>query len=126
LPVSFNHRGSFDNLESFLKKMQRADIGRLLAMYAQEGVSALSGATPIDSAETASMWGYEITQTGTSITITWTNDNINQGFPVAIMLQYGYGTGTGGYVAGRDYINPAIRPIFDRIADGVWKVVTSA
>lgn len=126
MPASFNHRGSFDNLESFLKRMQRADIGRLLAMYAQDGVAALASATPIDSSETQSMWGYEINQTGTTITITWTNDNINQGFPVAIMLQYGYGTGTGGYVAGRDYINPAIRPIFDSIADGVWKVVTSA
>jgi subtilase family serine protease len=126
VPVSFNHRGSFDNLESFLKKMQNADISYLLHRYAKDGVAALSGATPIDSAETASMWGYTIEQFGTLIRITWTNDNINQGFPIAIMLQYGYGTGTGGYVYGRDYINPAIRPIFDRIADEVWKVVTSA
>lgn len=122
---SIFHRGSFDNLESFLDRIQKAEIGALLDAYAREGAAALSGATPIFSAETAGMWGYEIDQTEKGISIAWTNDNINKGFRVAIMLQYGYSTGTGGYVAGRDYINPAIRPTFDRIADEVWKVVTS-
>jgi hypothetical protein len=122
----FRHHGSFDNLESFLKTMQRVDISTALNALAQEGVWALMGATPLDTTETAHSWGYEIENTGDSLIIAWTNDNHNQGFPIAVMLQYGYATGTGGYVQGRDYINPAIMPIFDRIADAVWKVVTSA
>lgn len=122
----FNHRGSFDNLESFLKKMQKLDIRRAIELYAQDGVYALSAATPIDSGLAASSWGYEIEENSSSVTITWTNNDIESGFPVVIMLQYGYATGTGGYVQGRDFINPAIKPIFDRIADGVWKVVTSS
>lgn len=124
--ATFNHRGSFNNLESFLKRMEKLDITQLLQQYAQEGVFALSAATPQDSGLAASSWSYQIEHTGDSIIIAWTNYNVESGFPVAIMLQYGYSTGTGGYVAGQDYINPAIEPIFDRIADGVWKVVTSA
>lgn len=106
--------------------MQKLDISKLVQPYAQQGADALAAATPIDSGLAASSWGYEIHDSGSRVTITWTNDDIENGFPVAIMLQYGYSTGTGGYVQGRDYINPAIQPIFDRIADGVWKVVTSA
>lgn len=123
---NFNHRGSFDKLESFLRSMQNQDIGYILHFYAQLGVSALSSATPTDTTLTAGSWGYEIEQQGSAITIVWTNDSANQYFPVAIMLQYGYATGTGGYVQGRDYINPAIRPIFDDIANAIWKVVTDA
>lgn len=126
MAVSFGHRGSFDNLESFLKAMQKKDIDVVLRQHAQEGVSALASATPMETGLAASSWGYEIVHTGTSIIIAWTNDNIENGHHVAVMIQYGHGTGTGGYVVGRDYINPAIRPIFDRIADGIWKVVTSA
>jgi hypothetical protein len=122
----FRHRGSFDKLESFLRSMQKIDILKAIELYAQDGVFALSAATPQDSGLAASSWGYEIDHRGTSGTITWTNSNVESGFPVVIMLQYGYATGTGGYVQGNDYINPAIRPIFDRIADGVWKVVTSS
>jgi hypothetical protein len=123
---SFKHRGSFDNLESFLKRMQKIDYRNAIELYAQDGVFALSGATPRDSGLAASSWGYKVRYSDTHITITWTNNNVERGFPVAIMLQYGYATGTGGYVQGRDYINPAMRPIFDRIAEGVWKVVTSS
>lgn len=126
MPVSFSHRGSFDNLESFLARLQKTNIRPILEHYAQQGVVALSANTPVDSRETATSWGYRINQNRSRISIIWTNSSINKGFPVAIMLQYGYGTGTGGYVQGRDYINPAIRPVFDAIADGVWKVVTSA
>lgn len=124
--ATFNHRGSFEKLESFLKRMQTQDLTKLLQQYAQDGVSALSAATPQDSGLAASSWSYEIIHTGKSIIIAWNNDNVENGHPVAVMIQYGHGTGTGGYVAGRDYINPAIRPIFDRIADGIWKVVTSS
>ena len=89
------------------------------------GVSALESATPVDSGLTASSWDYEIHQSRNSAKIVWTNSNINQGVPIAIILQYGHGTRNGGYVQGRDYINPAIKPVFDRIAEGVWKEVTS-
>lgn len=119
----FRHRGSFDKLESFLRSMQRQNIGPLLDAYAQQGVIALSASTPRDTGRAATSWGYEIEQTGNTIRIFWTNDNIENGHPVAVMIQYGHGTGTGGYVAGRDYINPAMRPIFDRIAEEIWKVV---
>lgn len=113
-------------MESFLKRMQHLDIRSLVEPYAQQGLAALQAATPRDSGLTAESWRYEIETTGDHVVIRWLNSNLHDGFPVAVMLQYGYGTGTGGYVQGRDYINPALRPIFDKIADGVWKVVTTS
>nr|DAV33655.1 MAG TPA: type I neck protein [Caudoviricetes sp.] len=89
------------------------------------GVDALSAATPKDSGKTAGAWGYEVKQSGKTYSIVWTNTNVVQGVPIAVILQYGHGTGTGGYVKGRDYINPAIQPIMNRIAEDVWKVVSS-
>lgn len=118
--------GSFNKTESFLRSMSKLDIESILHRYGQEGVTALATATPMESGLTAASWGYEVSRKGNVHTITWTNSDIEDGFLVAIMLQYGYGTGTGGYVQGRDYINPAIKPVFDRIADEVWKAVTSA
>lgn len=118
--------GSFAKTEAFLHAMQRMDIMHILERYGHQGVSALSAATPMDSGQAAASWGFVVERKGSIYSITWTNSDIENGFPVAIMLQYGYGTGTGGFVQGRDYINPAIRPIFDEIADAVWKVVTSA
>lgn len=123
---SLSSSGSFSKTESFLKAMSRLDIASLLSKSAQKGVAALEAATPLESGLASHSWGYELEVTGSSATIWWTNTDIENGFPVAIMLQYGYGTGTGGYVAGRDYINPAMQPIFDEIANDVWKVVTSA
>lgn len=124
--ISYTVSGSFDSLEKWLNKLDTIDIRPLVAPLAQRGVEALRSATPVDTRLAASSWSYEITGAKTNITISWMNTNVEGGFPVAIMLQYGHGTGTGGYVAGRDYINPAIRPIFDQIADEVWKAVTSA
>ena len=124
--ISFESSGSFQNTERFLKRMKQGEIFRELDRYGQMGADALASATPLDSGETASSWGYEIQRSGKSFSISWTNTNTNGSVNVAIILQYGHGTGTGGYVQGRDYINPAIRPVFDKIADGVWKVVTSA
>lgn len=124
--LEFQSRGNFNNTERFLKKMSSADILVALKSLAQEGVRALSAATPVDSGLTAASWGFEITRSKTSSSITWTNSHIVSGQPIAIMLQYGHGTGTGGYVRGRDYINPAIQPVFDKIAEEAWKVVTSA
>lgn len=118
-------RGSFSNTERFLRELQRLSLRQIVEPYAQAGVAALASATPEDSGLAASSWGYEITETRNGLAIHWTNHNIENGFPVAVMIQYGHGTGTGGYVEGRDYINPVIRPIFDQIANEVWRVVTS-
>lgn len=122
----FNHSGSFSNLEKFLKAMQKLNIKQIAEKQAKRGVQALIASTPRESGLAANSWGYEIVQNGSGVTIRWTNSDVENGFPVAIALQYGYGTGTGGFVQGRDYINPAMRPVFDSIADEVWKAVTSA
>jgi hypothetical protein len=106
--------------------MQKMDVSGIIAREAQKGVAALSRATPHDSGKAASSWSYEVTKTRSSITIGWKNSDVENGYPVALMIQYGHGTGTGGYIAGIDYINPAMRPIFDQIADTVWKAVISA
>lgn len=124
--ISISSSGSFKKTESFLRAMSRLDVLALLHKHGQEGVTALSAATPVSSGRAASSWRYEVSRKGGGYRITWINSDVENGFPVAIMLQYGYGTGTGGYVQGRDYINPAMRPIFDRIATEVWKAVTSA
>jgi len=89
-------------------------------------VTALAAATPVESGETAKAWSYKIVKQGRSHSIEWHNSHVEGGSPIAILLQYGHGTGTGGYVQGRDFINPAIQPIFDQIAADIWKVVTSA
>ncbi len=104
----------------------RGDMYRSIDSAAQQGVMALASATPKESGLASSSWSYTIDRSSSSCTIKWMNRDVESGFPVAIMLQYGYGTGTGGYVQGRDYINPAMRPVFDRIAEQVWKAVTSA
>lgn len=124
--ISWSSSGDFKNLEALLNKILHGNIYASLASYGQEGVDALSRATPLDSGKTASAWSYEIKRDATSYSIIWSNGNVVDGRPVAILLQYGHGTGTGGYVAGRNYINPALQPIFDRIANNVWKEVTSA
>lgn len=123
--ISFEVRGSFNRLETYLKSLSKLNITAILEAHGQEGVAALIGATPVDSGLAASSWGYEVSTANGRYTIAWTNADIENGFPVAIMLQFGYGTGTGGYVQGVDYINPAIQPIFDRIENEVWKAVTS-
>lgn len=124
--ITFSSKGDFRNTENFLKKMSRRDIYRSLDRYGQEGVSALSAATPVESGLASASWSYEVEVSKRSASISWLNYDVENGFPVAIMLQYGYGTGTGGYVQGRDYINPALKPIFDKIAESVWREVTSA
>ena len=124
--ISFRHRGSFKNTEKFLKKAEKVDFYSKLEQYGKEGVAALMSATPIDSGETAMAWDYEIHLTKEDCAIYWINTNVNKGVNIAIILQYGHGTGTGGYVKGYDYINPAIIPVFDRIADAVWREVVNA
>lgn len=126
MPITFSHRGSFKNIDAFLSAMKRRELYNGLNALGQEGVNALSAATPEDSGVTASSWYYTVEITPDGANITWRNDNIVDGVPLVILLQYGHGTGTGGYVQGRDFINPAIEPLFTRIAEEVWKVVTSA
>jgi hypothetical protein len=124
--ISLSGSGSFDKTMNWLRKLQKLDIGAIAEAGAKKGVRALAQATPTDSSRAAASWGYDIQRTAASTTITWTNSDVENGFPVVIMLQYGHGTGTGGYVQGRDFINPAIKPIFDEIAQSVWKAVISA
>lgn len=124
--LSYETRGDFKNLDKFLAFLHKGDLYKSLDQIARSGVSALSSATPSDTGLAAASWGYDIKISSGGCTITWTNSDIENGFPVVIMLQYGHGTGTGGYVSGRNFINPAIKPIFDEIADKVWKEVTSA
>lgn len=122
--IKFVHKGSFKNTETFLKRNEKMEVLSILQKYGQEGVEALRESTPKDSGETANSWSYEIRETSQGYQIYWSNSNINKGVPIAILIQFGHGTGTGGYVEGRDYINPAIQPIFDKIADDAWREVT--
>lgn len=124
--ITFEQRGDFRNTDRFLKRMSKFDFANVLKSVAQKGVQALAAATPVDSGLTANSWGYEIQRSRSSFSITWTNSHVESGFPVAIGLQYGHGTGTGGYVRGRDYINPAMRPIFEQILADLWTEVTTA
>lgn len=123
---SVSSQGSFKNTMSFLQTVQKLPLEQIVAPYVQMGVDALNAATPRDTGLAAGSWGSVIERKGGKLLISWTNHDVENGFPVAIMLQYGYGTGTGGYVAGRDYINPAIKPVFDQISEAVWKAVKSA
>lgn len=124
--IRFVQSGSLDKTEKFLKGVQKLDVAKIVQRQAELGVEALAAATPKDTGRTAESWRATVSQNGGGVSITWHNTDIENGFPVAVMLQYGHGTGTGGYVHGRDFINPAIRPIFDKIAEEVWKAVTSA
>ena len=123
--IKVAHRGNFNNLEKFLNAVKGKRYLNKLDKYGQMGVEALSAATPTDTGLTASSWTYEIVQNGSTTTISWLNTNVNNGVNIALILQMGHGTGTGGYVQGRDYINPAMQPIFDQIAEEAWKEVTS-
>ena len=124
--ITFKHRGDFKKTERFLNAMTGRSYLNALEKYGQIGVEALAAATPVDSGKTAQSWTYEIERTPEKTTIAWLNTNVNDGVNIAVILQYGHGTGTGGYVQGRDYINPAMRPIFDNIATQAWKEVTMA
>ena len=123
--ISFRQKGDFSKLTSFLERAKESVKIGDLDKYGREGVAALSSATPIDSGKTANSWSYEITNKNGSVTISFNNSNIQNGVPIAIILQYGHGTKNGGWVKGRDYINPAIQPVFDEIVDEAWREVTN-
>lgn len=122
--IVFKHKGNLKKTTKFLERTLKGDYLKDLDKFGREGVAALALATPVDTGKTAASWGYRIEKTNSGMKIIWTNSNVNNGVNIAIILQYGHGTNHGGYVQGRDYINPAIRPIFDKIADNAWKEVT--
>lgn len=122
--LQIKHKGDFEKTFHFLKGALTNRNRTILNRYGEIGVQALRNATPIDSGETARSWTYRISEKRGSLVLSFHNTNIQNGVPIAIILQYGHGTGTGGYVAGRDYINPAVQPVFDRLADEAWKEVT--
>ena len=122
--ISFRQKGYFSKLTRFLERAKETVRLGDLDKYGRDGVAALASATPVDSGLTANSWYYKITRTNGSVTISFHNSNIQNGVPIAIILQYGHGTRNGGWVQGRDYINPAIQPIFDSIVDSAWKEVT--
>lgn len=123
--ITVSASGDFKNLERFLKNASRRNYRRLLEDYGRKGVDALSMATPVDSGITASSWSYDISETSNGFEINWNNSNVNDGVNIAIILQYGHGTGTGGYVQGRDYINPALQSVFDGFVDDLTKAVNN-
>lgn len=122
--IKFRQKGDFSKLNHFLERAREAIKIGDLDKYGRAGVAALASATPVESGLTASSWNYEISRKNGVVAIHFNNSNIQNGVPIAIILQYGHGTGTGGWVEGRDYINPAVRPLFDEIANNAWKEVT--
>lgn len=122
--IRFRHKGDFSKLTSYFEKVKKTVRLSTLDKYGRQGVEALASATPIDTGETANSWYYEVTNENGIAKISFNNRNIQNGVPIAIILQYGHGTNNGGWVEGRDYINPAIQPLFDKITDEAWKEVT--
>ena len=124
--ITFTHKGDFSRTEKFLMRLKHGDMYKRLDECCRAGVVALERATPTKTGKTASSWSYEIRIAGGEVIVYWTNSNVINGFNVAVGLQYGHGTGTGGWVQGQDYINPAMRPVFDKIADDIWREVTKS
>ena len=124
--ISFRQKGDFSKLTRFLERAKNLVHLSDLDKFGREGVAALASATPVDTGKTAASWYYDIKINKESASITFNNSNIQNGVPIAIILQYGHGTRNGGWVEGRDYINPIIQPIFDKIAEEAWKEVTKA
>ena len=124
--ITFESKGDWKSTDAFLKAITDDRIFSSLEKYGRMGVNALANATPVETGLSAQSWDFEVKRSKGSYSITWYNSHVVNGVSVVILLQYGHGTGTGGYVQGHDFINPALRPIFDQIADEVWKAVTSA
>lgn len=126
MAITLKTSGSFKKTMSFLHKMTASQLYSRLSYYGEQGVKALASATPKDTGLTATSWSYKIEAVEGRVTLSWSNSNTNNGVPIALVIQYGHVTSTGGWVEGRDYINPAIQPIFDKMVKDVWKEVTSA
>lgn len=123
--IKIRHRGNFNNLERFFNKISNKEYLNVLDKYGEIGVDALRKSTPVDSGATAESWTYEIEHTRDATKISFLNTNFNKGVNIAILLRYGHGTGTGGFVRGRNFIDPAIQPVFDEMAEALWKEVTT-
>lgn len=126
MSIEFKHTGNFSKTLQFLNIITNKQYLNRLNEYGLEGVKALASVTPKRTGLTAASWTYEITEANGKVTMSWTNTNIQNGVPIAVILDYGHGTGRGTYVQGRHYISPAIQPVFDKIANDVWKEVTKA
>lgn len=126
MKFKFTHTGDFKRTTKFLERVKEIGNSSVFNKYGEIGVKALSEATPVRTGLTAESWEYNIEHNQGSTVIYWKNTNVNRGVPIAVILQYGHGTGTGGWVQGIDYINPALAPVFQEIADGLWKEVTSS
>lgn len=122
--IKFTEKGDFSNTERYLSRLKTLELNAILNKYGTLGVNILSNATPVESGETAQSWYFTVVQRPGYYSIRWHNRHENDGVPIAVILQYGHGTGTGGYVQGRDYINPAVRPLFEEMLDQAWKEVT--
>ena len=122
--ITIESQGEWKLTRNWFDRMTKLDLALIMNQFGKEGVSALAAATPSRSGFTSKSWNYEVTRKGNNWKITWTNSNVNKGANIAVLIQYGHGTRNGGYVVGRDYINPAIRPVFDKIAQKAWKEVT--
>lgn len=121
--ITIESQGEWKLTRNWFDRMTKLDLALIMNQFGKEGVSALAAATPSRSGLTSKSWNYEVTRKGNNWKITWTNSNVNKGANIAVLIQYGHGTRNGGYVVGRDYINPAIRPVFDKIAQKAWKEV---
>ena len=121
--IKLSSNGDWSKTTSFLRRAYKLDIGALLKKYAEQGLKALSAATPVDTGLAASSWGYRIDVKKGESTITWTNSDIEGGCSVVLLIQYGHGTRNGGYIQGRDFINPAMQPVFDDMVEEIWKEV---
>lgn len=123
--IKFKSKGDWEKTTKFVKKCTKIEIEKILQKYGEEGVSALRAGTPYDTGNTANSWSYIVEQDGSSWSVTFNNSNVNKGVNIALILQFGHGTGTGGYVAGRDYINPALQPVFDDLVKEAWEEIIS-
>ena len=123
--ITIRHKGDFSKLTRYLESLKETVRLRDLNKYGREGVAALASATPVDSGLTANSWYYKIEDKNGRVTLSFHNSNIQNGVPIAVIIQYGHGTNNGGWVEGRDYINPAIQPVFDRIVNDIWREVTN-
>lgn len=122
--ITIESQGDWKLTRNWFDRMTKLDLALIMNQFGREGAAALASATPSHTGATAKSWNYEVKRTGNNWKITWTNSNVNKGANIAVLIQYGHGTRNGGYVVGRDYINPAIRPVFDKIAAKAWKEVT--
>lgn len=125
MKITFKHKGDFSKTEKFIERVKRMFLLGMFDQYGRLGVEALSKATPRLTGKTAESWDYFIEKSKGSVSIVWTNSNVNDGVQIAVILQYGHGTGNGGYVEGTDYIRPAMRPVFKKIADDLWEEVVN-